>query len=421
MRRMEIKRDLYLQRLIDRMHNGMIKVVTGIRRCGKSYLILKIFRDYLFGIGVDPSHILQVALDLRENAPLRDPDAILAHIRSLLLNDGQWTYIFLDEVQLLPEFEDVLNSLLHIPTVDVYVTGSNSRFLSKDVITEFRGRGDEVHLFPLSFREFMSVYTGDVYHGWADYVLYGGLPMVSGMRTEAQKIGYLTSLFEETYLRDILDRYHIEKVHEMNDLINVLASGVGSLTNPSKIQATFKSVLHSDISINTIHKYLSYLRDAYIVEEAHRYDVKGRRYIGTPLKYYFEDIGLRNARLGFRQIEETHLMENVIYNELRIRGYQVDVGVVQRSFRGDDGKTDRRQLEIDFLANLGSKRYYLQSAYSLPDREKVLQEKMPLISANDDFKKIVIVKDVIRPQRDERGIVTMSVYDFLLNEYSLEL
>ena len=321
----------------------------------------------------------------------------------------------------MPEFEDVLNSLLHIPTVDVYVTGSNSKFLSKDVVTEFRGRGDEVHLFPLSFREFMSVYTGDVYHGWADYVLYGGLPMVSGMRTEPQKIGYLTSLFEETYLRDILDRYHIEKVHEMNDLINVLASGVGSLTNPSKIQTTFKSVLHSDTSINTIHKYLSYLRDAYIVEEAHRYDVKGCRYIGTPLKYYFEDIGLRNARLGFRQTEETHLMENVIYNELRIRGYQVDVGVVQKSSRGDDGKTDRRQLEIDFLANLGSKRYYLQSAYSLPDREKVLQEKMPLISANDDFKKIVIVKDVIRPQRDERGIVTMSVYDFLLNENSLEL
>ena len=418
---MEIKRDLYLQRLIDRMHNGMIKVVTGIRRCGKSYLILKIFRDYLFGIGVDPSHILQVALDLRENAPLRDPDAILAHIRSLLLNDGQWTYIFLDEVQLLPEFEDVLNSLLHIPTVDVYVTGSNSRFLSKDVITEFRGRGDEVHLFPLSFREFMSVYTGDVYHGWAEYVTYGGMPLACAMRSDEQRARYLEDLFAETYMKDIIARNGIVKTQELDDLIDVLASCIGSLTNPSRIEATFESELRSDISRNTIYTYIEYLKDSFLIEESGRFDVKGRRHIGSPRKYYFEDIGLRNARLGFRQVEETHIMENIVYNELCLRGYVVDVGVVEKRVRDGEGRQVRKQLECDFVANKGSERLYVQSAFQIPTRAKEEAEKASLLEIADSFKKVVLVRDVLKPRWDENGILTMSVYDFLLDPNSLRL
>ena len=322
---------------------------------------------------------------------------------------------------MLEEFEEVLNSLLHVRNADVYVTGSNSKFLSKDIITEFRGRGDEVHVYPLSFREFMDAYEGDRYQGWADYVTYGGLPLTMRMKTEERKAEYLTRLFEETYIRDIIERNHIEKIQELNDLINILASAVGSLTNPSKIEATFKSVIQSEISLNTVRQYMEYLKDAFIIHEANRYDVKGRKYIGTPLKYYFEDVGLRNARIGFRQMEETHLMENVIYNELRIRGFQVDVGVVEKRAKNAEGKQEKSQLEIDFVANLGSKRYYIQSAFRLPDEEKVRQEKASLLSVNDSFKKIIIVKDVIKIQRDEKGIVTMGMYDFLLNDNSLEL
>ena len=417
---MEIKRDKYLQDLINRMHNGMVKVVTGIRRCGKSYLLFKIFKNYLLEQGVPFDHIITVELDLRKNRHYREPDAILDYIDSLITDDGQY-YILLDEVQMLNDFEEVLNSLLHIGNADIYVTGSNSRFLSKDVITEFRGRGDEIHIFPLTFKEFMEGYDGDIYHGWAEYVIYGGLPLTVTMKTEEQKINYLTNLFKETYLKDIIERHNIEKIHEMEDLVNILASSIGSLTNPPKIEATFKSIIQSDISLNTIRQYIEYLEDAFIVSKANRYDVKGRKYIGTPLKYYFEDVGLRNARLGFRQVEETHLMENIIYNELRSRGYSVDVGVVEKRIINAEGKSERRQLEIDFIANLGSKRYYIQSAFSIPTKEKLTQETASLVSVNDSFKKIIIVKDVVNVTRDERGITTMSIYDFLLKENSLEL
>lgn len=402
------------------MHNGMIKTVTGIRRSGKSYLLFRIFRDYLLNNGVDHAHIISIELDRRENKKYRNPDVILNYITTQIVDNNDY-YILLDEVQMLEEFEEVLNSLLHISNVDVYVTGSNSKFLSKDIITEFRGRGDEIHVYPVSFREFMEVYDGDRYQGWADYVTYGGLPMTVTMRREEQKIEYLIRLFEETYIRDIIERNHIEKVQELNDLINVLASGIGSLTNPSKIAATFKSVIHSDISLNTIRMYIEYLKDAFVINEVNRYDVKGRKYIGTPLKYYFEDVGLRNARLGFRQVEETHLMENIIYNELRMRGFQVDVGVVTKRIRTKDGRQEKKQLEIDFIANMGSKRYYIQSAFYLANEEKVKQEKASFLNVNDSFKKIIIVKDVMNVQRDEYGITTMSIYDFLLNENSLEL
>lgn len=417
---MNIARDKYLRDLINRMNNGMIKVVTGIRRSGKSYLLFKLFYEYLLSQGVLESHIIKIELDQRKNRIYRDPDVILDYIETLIENDKQY-YILLDEVQMLNDFEEVLNSLLHISNVDIYVTGSNSKFLSKDVITEFRGRGDEIHVFPLTFKEFMQVYDGDMYRGFADYIVYGGLPLISTMKTETQKVNYLTNLFNETYLKDIIERNHIEKTQELEDLINVLASAIGSLTNPPKIQATFKSSIGSAISINTIRQYIEYLEDAFIISKAQRYNVKGRKYIGTPLKYYFEDIGLRNARLGFRQVEETHLMENIIYNELRYRGYSVDVGVVEKREMSENGKQIRKALEIDFVANLGSQRYYIQSALSMPTPEKQIQEKTSLINVADSFKKIIIVKDIVNVKRDENGIVTMSIYDFLLKENGLDL
>lgn len=417
---MEIRRDIYLKKLINRMHNGMIKVVTGIRRSGKSYLLFTIFKDYLLSEGVDEDHIISIELDRLENKKYRNPYVILEKIRSQLIDSKDY-YIFLDEVQLLDQFEDVLNSLLHIKNVDVYVTGSNSKFLSKDIITEFRGRGDEVHVYPVSFREYMTVFNGDKYEGWSSYVRFGGLPLTVTMNLDEQRVEYLTRLFEETYIKDIIERNHIEKKQELNDLINVLASGIGSLTNPSKIVATFNSVIQSDISLNTVRSYIEYLEDAFIISEANRYDVKGRKYIGTPLKYYFEDVGLRNARLGFRQIEETHLMENIIYNELRVRGFSVDVGVVMKRKRTKAGVQEKKQLEIDFIANQGSRRYYIQSAFSIPDEEKREQEKASLINVGDSFKKIIIVKDVVKPWHDDDGILTISLYDFLLDEKSLEL
>ncbi len=417
---MNITRDKYLNDLINRMHNGMIKVVTGIRRCGKSYLIFTIFQKYLLEHGVDEQHIVTIELDQRRDKKYRDPDTILNYIESRIVDEEQY-YILLDEVQLLEEFEEVLNSLLHIRNTDVYVTDSNSKFLSKDVITEFRGRGDEIHIYPLTFKEFMQVYEGDMYHGWAEYVIYGGLPLTVTMKTEEQKIHYLTKLFEETYLKDIIERHHIEKSQELEDLVNVLASAIGSFTNVPKIETTFKSVIGSNISANTIRQYMEYLEDAYVINKANRYNVKGRKYIGTPLKYYFEDVGLRNARLGFRQIEETHIMENIVYNELRSRGYSVDVGVVEKRGLNQEGKTERAYLEIDFVANLGSKRYYIQSAFSMPTEEKRMQEKASLVNVNDSFKKIIVVKDVMNVTRDEDGITTMSIYDFLLKENSLEL
>lgn len=417
---MEIKRDKYLNDLINRMHNGMIKVVTGIRRCGKSYLLFRIFKGYLIEQGVLESHIISIELDQRKDKKYRDPDTILDYIESRISDEEQY-YILLDEVQMLGEFEEVLNSLLHIQNADIYVTGSNSKFLSKDVITEFRGRGDEIHVYPLTFKEFMQVYDGDLYHGWAQYMVYGGLPLTVTMKTEEQKILYLTKLFDETYLKDIIERHRIEKAQELEDLVHILASAIGSPTNVPKIEATFKSVIQSDISANTIRQYIEYLEDAFVINKANRYNVKGRKYIGTPVKYYFEDVGLRNAKLGFRQIEETHIMENIIYNELRSRGYSVDVGIVEKRSTDSGGKSKRTQLEIDFVANLGSRRYYIQSAFRMPTEEKRLQEKAPLVQVNDFFKKIIIVKDIVTVTRDEMGITTMSIYDFLLKENSLEL
>ena len=417
---MEIKREKYLKALINRMHNGMIKVITGIRRCGKSYLLFKIFKNYLTEIHIPDDHIIEIALDERKNKRYRNPDVLLDYVENKI-TDSTLYYLLLDEVQLLDEFEEVLNSLLHISNLDIYVTGSNSKFLSKDIITEFRGRGDEIHVFPLTFKEYMQGYNGDTYHGFADYIMYGGLPLILSMKTEEQKVEYLTRLFEETYIKDIRERNRIDKIQELNDLINVLASAVGSLTNPSKIEATFKSKLRSDISINTIRQYIVFLQDAFVIHEAQRFDVKGRKYIGSPLKYYFEDVGLRNARLGFRQHEETHLMENILYNELRARGFSVDVGVVPIRKTVSSGERERSQLEIDFIATLGSRKYYIQSAFSLPDAEKIKQEKTPLLNVGDSFKKIIIVHDTLNIRRDDDGITTMNIYDFLLNEHSLDM
>ena len=417
---MEITREKYLKDLINRMHNGMIKVITGIRRCGKSYLIFKLFKHYLKEIHISDDHIIEIALDERKNKNYRNPDVLLDYVENKI-KDNELYYLLLDEVQLLDDFEEVLNSLLHIPNLDIYVTGSNSRFLSKDIITEFRGRGDEIHVFPLTFKEYMQGYSGDAYRGFADYIMYGGLPLILSMKTEEQKVEYLTRLFEETYIKDIRERNRIDKIQELNDLINVLASAIGSLTNPSKIEATFKSKLHSDISINTIRQYIAFLQDAFMIHEAQRFDVKGRKYIGSPLKYYFEDIGLRNARLGFRQHEETHLMENILYNELRARGFSVDVGVVPIRKTVSSGERERSQLEIDFIATLGSRKYYIQSAFSLPDAEKIKQEKTPLLNVGDSFKKIIIVHDTLNIRRDDDGITTMNIYDFLLNEHSLDM
>ena len=417
---MEIKREKYLKALINRMHNGMIKVITGIRRCGKSYLLFKIFKNYLKEIHIPDDHIIEIALDERKNKRYRNPDVLLDYVENKI-TDSTLYYLLLDEVQLLDAFEEVLNSLLHISNLDIYVTGSNSKFLSKDIITEFRGRGDEIHVFPLTFKEYMQGYNGDTYHGFADYIMYGGLPLILSMKTEEQKVEYLTRLFEETYIKDIRERNRIDKVQELNDLINVLASAVGSLTNPSKIEPTFKSKLRSDISINTIRQYIVFLQDAFVIHEAQRFDVKGRKYIGSPLKYYFEDVGLRNARLGFRQYEETHLMENILYNELRARGFSVDVGVVPIRKTVSSGERERIQLEIDFIATLGSRKYYIQSAFSLPDEEKITQEKTPLLNVGDSFKKIIIVHDMLNIRRDDAGITTMNIYDFLLNEHSLDL
>ena len=417
---MRISRDEYLEELLCRRHNGLIKVITGLRRSGKSYLLFEIYKNYLIDSGVDTNHIIEMQLDARVNSKYRDPDVILEYINSLMV-DGEQYYLFIDEVQMLQDFEEVLNSLLYIKNIDVYVTGSNSKFLSKDVITEFRGRGDEIRVFPLSFKEFLSVYTGDQYNAFAEYIKYGGLPYILSLNTDEQKVRYLESLFEETYLKDIKERYKIQNSQEMDDLIKVLASSVGSLSNPKRIVDTFKSVLDSDVNLNTIRSYITYLEESFLIHEANRYDVKGRKYIGTPLKYYFEDLGLRNGKIGFRQIEETHLMENLIYNELRLRKFHVDVGMVENKYKKDDGGYEKKRLEVDFIATKGNQRYYIQSALSIATSEKMRQEKEPLLNIRDSFKKIIIVKDVIKPERDDKGVTTISIWDFLLNKNSLEL
>ena len=417
---MQIPRDIYLKKLINRMHNGMIKVITGIRRSGKSYLLLKLFRSHLLASGVPEDHIIVMEFDRRENKPYCDPDRFLAYLHAHMQDAGSY-YVLLDEVQNLQDFESVLNSLLYEENVDAYVTGSNSRFLSTDVITEFRGRGDEVHVYPLSFREFMTAYKGETYRGWQEYLLYGGLPFTVTRQTDEEKSEYLQHLFRETYLKDIIERNHLEKHQELEDLLNVLASSIGSLTNAPKIVATFKSRLGSSISINTVKSYIGYLQEAFLIQEAKRYDVKGRKYIGTPVKYYFEDVGLRNTLLNFRQVEETHLMENIVYNELRLRGYHVDVGnVSQRVYNPETGARTVKHLEVDFVANLGSKRYYIQSAYAIPDEEKRQQEKASLLALKDSFKKIIVVNGFVPTTHDDDGILTIGLLDFLLDTDSLD-
>ena len=417
---MEIKRDRYLNLLISKKHNGLIKVITGMRRCGKSYLLFNLFKDYLLSEGIEKSHIIEIAFDAYENKQYRDPDVLYPYLKEKIKDDGMY-YVLLDEVQLLGEFEAILNSLTRMKNVDVYVTGSNARFLSKDVITEFRGRGDEVHMYPLSFAEFMSVYPGTKQDGWNEYMLYGGLPLVLSFTTPDQKIAFLKSLFEETYISDIVGRHNIRNKAELEELLNILSSAIGSLTNPEKLAATFRSVKNKKISSNTIKKYIDYLCDSFLIDSAVRYDVKGKKYIDTPVKYYFTDMGLRNARLNFRQLEETHSMENIIFNELKIRGFNVDVGVIIQYDTNEKGNSVRKQLEIDFVCNKGSKRYYIQSAYAIPDQAKMEQEQRSLMLTGDFFKRIIITKDTPAPYYNENGVLIMSVYDFLLNENSLDI
>ena len=415
---MEIKRDVYLKKLIDRMNNGLVKVVTGIRRSGKSYLLFELFYKYLKEQGVEDSHIIKLALDDRRNKKYRDPDALCDFVHNQIVDDNNY-YILLDEVQFVPEFEDVLNSFLHVKNADTYVTGSNAKFLSKDIITEFRGRGDEIHVAPLSFKEFYSVYDGSKEDAWREYCLYGGLPKVLEYKTDEDKVAYLKNIFEETYLTDIKERHKIRNDAELAELLDILSSSIGSLTNPTKLANTFKSVKNVNIHTDTINNYLEHFVDSYLISQSKRYDIKGKKYINTPLKYYFTDLGLRNARLNFRQNEETHIMENIIYNELKIRGFNLDVGVVEYS-KKEDGKLVRKQSEVDFVCNKADKRYYIQSALSIPDREKMLQEQNSLTRINDSFKKIIIVKDAIKSHYNEDGILILNLFDFLLNDDCFE-
>lgn len=425
---MEIRRDFYLNKLIKRKHNGLVKVITGIRRCGKSYLLNNIFYDHLLESGVDADHIIRFAFDSADDLLLIgesliqiekekrgvDPEKFMAYIHSKVADGGMY-YLLLDEIQTLDCFEAVLNGYLRKRNMDVYVTGSNARLLSKDIATEFAGRGDEVHMYPLSFAEFMTVYDGDKYMGLSEYMLYGGIPMVVLREGGDDKAAALQNLFSEIYIRDITKRGKVKNIGELEDLLNILSSSIGSLTNPEKLMNTFRSVKRSRITSNTIRKYIDYLEDSFLIELADRYDIKGKAYIETPRKYYFSDLGLRNARINFRQFEETHSMENVIYNELRMRGYSVDVGVVPVVERDQDGNVRRKQLEVDFVCNLGSSRYYIQSAYSLPDEAKRDQEIRPFRKIDDSFRKMIITKDIVQPFYDDYGILTVSIYDFLLD------
>ena len=426
---MEIKRDLYLKQLIDRKQNGLIKVITGIRRCGKSYLLNTLFYNYLKNSGVDDSHIIKFAFDsnidlnkigeniitLEKERRKVDPTKFVGYIQSKMKDEGLY-YLLLDEVQFLDCFESVLNSYLHMDNVDVYVTGSNAKFLSKDVITEFAGRGDEVHMQPLSFAEFMSVYKGDKYDGLTEYMLYGGIPMVVLREGEENKSLMLKRLFDEIYIKDIETRHKIRNKTDLEDLLNILSSSIGSLTNPEKLKNTFHTIKKSNITSATIKKYLDYFSDCFLLEAVVRYDIKGKACIDTPLKYYFSDLGLRNARINFRQFEQTHSLENVIYNELRMRGFSVDVGVINTREEGI-----RKQLEVDFVCNLGSKRYYIQSAYSMPDEEKRKQEIRPFVKIDDSFNKIVITGDMSPTYYNDDGVLFMNIFDFLLKPDNLNV
>lgn len=431
---LEIKRDVYLDRIIARKHNGFIKVITGIRRCGKSYLMNKIFYNHLISAGISSDHIIKFAFDSADDLFLIDEDVLeiseqnrkvdprkfMNYISSKIIDDGIY-YLLLDEVQLLGNFEAILNSYLRKENLDIYVTGSNSKFLSSDILTEFEGRGDEIHILPLSFYEFYSAYDGTKDEAFDDYLVYGGLPAVALMQTDEQKANYLITQMKNVYIKDIVDRNKLNSNQDISELVDILASGISTLTNPRKLENTFKSVKNSTLCASTIDKYIGYLKDSFLISKAERYDVKGKKYISTPYKLYFEDIGLRNARLNFRQIEETHLMENIIYNELRYRGYNVDVGVVEFREKTEEGKEIRKQVEIDFVANQSSKRYYVQSAYQIPDDEKWQQETRPFDKANDSFKKIVVVEKGLKPRRDDKGYVLIGVKEFLLDINSLDV
>lgn len=415
---MDIKRQQYLDQLIASQRNGLIKIITGIRRCGKSYLLFKLFHEYLNSQGISDDHIIEVALDDRTNKELRDPDNLLKYIKEQI-TDKNLYYIMLDEVQMVEEFTDVLNSLLHISNADVYVTGSNSHFLSTDVVTEFRGRGDEIHLFPLSFSEYCEGYKGTIDNAWKDYYTYGGLPLILTLDTDKKKEDYLNNLYKSVYLVDVLERHKIKNMGEFDELLRIIASSIGAPCNPTKLANTFKSVKNVAIHHQTINKYLGFLEDAFLVEKSIRYNIKRKKYINTLAKYYFSDLGIRNALLGFRQQEETHIMENIIYNELRTRGYHVDVGMVEVREPDKSGKLFRKQLEVDFVVNQGSQRYYIQSAFAMPTLEKEAQESASLLRIKDSFKKIIIVKDDIKPKRNEDGILTIGLKDFLLDKNSL--
>lgn len=431
---MQIERNVYLNKLIARKHNGFVKVITGIRRCGKSYLLNTLFYQHLLESGIEDSHIIRFAFDSAQNLMLIgedlmeieegkrkvDPEKFMTYINDKIVDDGMY-YLLFDEVQNLGYFEAVLNGYLRKDNVDIYVTGSNSKFLSSDIITEFAGRGDEVHVLTLSFSEFFSVYDGSKEEAFDDYMVYGGLPSVALMQTEEQKVAYLTTQITNVYLRDIVKRYNLQSDEDIGELLDILASGISTLVNPRKLAGTFKSVKGSTISEVTVAKYIGHMAESFLISKAKRYDVKGKHYIDTPFKVYFEDIGLRNARLNFRQIEPSHIMENIIYNELRYRGYNVDVGVVEVREKNSEGREQRKQLEIDFIANQGSRRYYIQSAYEIPSKEKLDQETKSFDRANDSFKKIIVVERTMKPRRDDKGYVTMGVKEFLLNENSLEL
>ena len=430
---MIIRRDFYLDKLIKRKNNGLIKVITGIRRCGKSYLLNELFYHHLLDAGIGDDHIIRFAFDSADDLCLIgesliqmekekrgvDPEKFMAYIRSRIVDEGMY-YLLLDEIQMLDCFEAVLNGCLRKENMDVFVTGSNAKLLSKDIVTQFAGRGDEVHMYPLSFAEFMTVYSGDRYMGLAEYMLYGGIPMVVLREGASEKAVALQNLFNEIYIRDITKRNRVKNISELEDLLNILSSSIGSLTNPEKLRNTFKSVKKSKITSTTIKKYMDYFEDSFLIEAVQRYDIKGKAYIETPKKYYFSDLGLRNARINFRQFEQTHSMENVIYNELRMRGYNVDVGVIPVAEKNEEGKVSRKQLEVDFVCNLGSARYYIQSAFALPDEAKRAQEIRPFRKIGDSFKKIVITKDIVQPYYDDYGILTMNIYDFLLDSELLE-
>lgn len=411
----EIKRDVYLNKIIEKRENGLIKIITGIRRCGKSYLLDPLFKNYLLESGVKEDHIIKLDLDERKNNKFLDPDQLDQYIRDLIKDNDQY-FLILDEIQKVEDFESVLNGFLHIRNLDVYVTGSNSKFLSSDIITEFRGRGDEVRIHPLSFSEFYSAFNGTKEEAWEQYVVYGGLPRILSFKNEVEKSEYLKNLFEKTYLDDIVERNNVQRVDVLDAVVNILASSIGSLTNPNKLSNTFESSGFKDVSVNTITSYINYLQDSFLIEKATRYDVKGKKYIQTPYKFYFSDIGLRNCRLNFRQQEETHIMENIIFNELLYRGYNVDVGVVEIR-EGDD----KKQVEVDFVCNQYNKRYYIQSALSLPTREKTIQEERPLMNIPDNFKKIIVVKDDIKSWISEEGILIVGLKEFLLNPNSMDL